>query len=340
MKHPIEPSFEYANEKLRLTAEEKALHRQALLSHMRGAGIPVRSPYMRFLHVARYAFAVLAVIVVGGAGTAFAAEGSLPGDLLYPVKIGVIEPVQVALAVTPDAKADVETSLVSERLDEIAEVTADDDREVDPEDLAAASSSLAAHVDAAQSAIKTLARRGDVGSALQANSDLTATLDSSTDILNAVSDDHPGAAPAIDGVVTDVENALEETDSATPSIASAVASSTDSADVEQSLEESEASVEDLYGKLAAIVSAPPPFIDADDLSTLASGLSDASTTLAAAHESADEGATGDALVKYEDANRALSTLDALVDADAQLDIDVVGEASSSNADEVPADSAN
>lgn len=332
MKHPIETLFEYANERLRLSAEEKAAHRTTLLRHMRGACVPVPSPYGRFSLGARYALAVLAFIMLGAGGTAFAAEGALPGDLLYPVKLGVVEPVQLALAVTPDAKADVETSLVSERLDEIAQVTALG-RGIDAEDFAVATDSLAAHVDAAQSAIKTLSMQGDVGSALQANSDLSATLDSSTDILNAVSDANPENASAVDDVVSDVEDALQEADDAAPSIASAVASSTDNADVDRSLQESEVSTEELYTRLKDVVAAPPSFIDANDLSTLISGLAEASTTLASARESAEEGASGDALVKYEEANQALATLEALVDADAHLNIDVVSVEGESSAQE-------
>jgi len=325
MKHPIETSFEYANDRLRLSAEEKALHRAALLRYMRTAPAAVPSPYGHLFYAARYALAVFAVVVIGGTGTAFAAEASLPGDLLYPVKLGVIEPVQVA----PDAKADVETSLVSQRLDEIAQVTALG-HDVDAADLAIATDSLAVHVGAAQSAIETLSKQGDVGSALQANSDLSATLDSSTDILNAVSDANPQNATAVDDVVSDVEDALQQADDTAPSIISAVASSTDNADVERSLQESEASTQDLYAKLADVVAAPPPSIDANDLSSLVDGLTQASTTLASARESADEGSLGDALVKYEEASQSLATLEALVDADAHLNIDVVGEADASS----------
>jgi hypothetical protein len=44
------------------------------------------------------------VVVAGGAGSVYAAQSSLPGDGLYPVKIGV-EKIQVAVTRDPEQKA-------------------------------------------------------------------------------------------------------------------------------------------------------------------------------------------------------------------------------------------
>lgn len=60
---------------------------------------------------------VLAMFLSGGA--AFAAEGSLPGDLLYPVKVEVNERVGEVLAFSTEAKAEFETKLAEKRINEI-----------------------------------------------------------------------------------------------------------------------------------------------------------------------------------------------------------------------------
>lgn len=57
-------------------------------------------------------------VVAASAGTAFAAEGSLPGQVLYPVK-RAIEDVQVALTPAPTAKASLLIHLAGERVAEI-----------------------------------------------------------------------------------------------------------------------------------------------------------------------------------------------------------------------------
>lgn len=54
-----------------------------------------------------------------GSSVSFAAEGTLPGDILYPVKIYVNESVLGAVAVTQKAKAEWGIALVERRLEEI-----------------------------------------------------------------------------------------------------------------------------------------------------------------------------------------------------------------------------
>lgn len=68
----------------------------------------------------------LALVLSLGVGTSYAAENTLPGDILYPVKININEQVQGALAATPQAKADWNAKRVSRRLEEVEALVADD----------------------------------------------------------------------------------------------------------------------------------------------------------------------------------------------------------------------
>lgn len=65
-----------------------------------------------------YSIAGLVVFIFTGVGVTNAAERSLPGDVLYPVKINVNEKVKSAVAFTPKSKAKVEEGKVIRRLDE------------------------------------------------------------------------------------------------------------------------------------------------------------------------------------------------------------------------------
>ena len=58
-------------------------------------------------------------LVAAGGTVSYAAEGSLPGDPLYPVKLYVNEPVLVALSLSSEAKAEAHERLVQRRLREI-----------------------------------------------------------------------------------------------------------------------------------------------------------------------------------------------------------------------------
>ncbi len=51
-------------------------------------------------------------------GTSFAAQGALPGDVLYPVKTGVNENIRGAFAIGANAEAKLQTDLLEERLEE------------------------------------------------------------------------------------------------------------------------------------------------------------------------------------------------------------------------------
>ncbi len=61
---------------------------------------------------------IIALVLVLGGGTTFAANGSLPGDILYPVKIHVNEGVESALAVSSETKAKVNLNQATRRLEE------------------------------------------------------------------------------------------------------------------------------------------------------------------------------------------------------------------------------
>lgn len=61
---------------------------------------------------------VLMFVLVGGSGVAYAAEGSLPGETLYAVKIHVNERIEVALATTVDKKIAIETEIAERRVAE------------------------------------------------------------------------------------------------------------------------------------------------------------------------------------------------------------------------------
>lgn len=119
-----------AAHRLRLTPTEKQHMRVALYEAMKqspataSGGVPqdagmrvVKSPYVFVSPRFAGAFAVLLILILGS-GTAYAAQGALPGSPLYPVKVNVNDAVRVALATTPQQKALANAAVAQERLDE------------------------------------------------------------------------------------------------------------------------------------------------------------------------------------------------------------------------------
>jgi len=80
---------------------------------------PAHSFVMPFVR-GGYALAGLILVVGTSAAVADASQDALPGQSLYGVKVGVVEPLQVALAPTDIAKAELRMSFAENRIDEAA----------------------------------------------------------------------------------------------------------------------------------------------------------------------------------------------------------------------------
>lgn len=99
---------------------EKSEGKQALLEFMRTHRTP-RSRWDWHLLFARKLTAVMssfAILAVAGSGAAYAAEDTVPGDVLYLVKIHVTEPLRERMRFDPEAKARWAQNRISRRMHE------------------------------------------------------------------------------------------------------------------------------------------------------------------------------------------------------------------------------
>lgn len=108
-------------QKIRLSESERSLMRSSLEEAM--AYTPVRPPARRTSRKGLFpkVFAVgLSMALVAGGSVAYAAEGALPGQVLYPVKIGFNERLFEGVALSSQAKADWHLEATERRLAEMA----------------------------------------------------------------------------------------------------------------------------------------------------------------------------------------------------------------------------
>lgn len=108
---------------LRLSGAEREALRAELIAKMLSdnPSRPILSPWSGLFATRRFQAAFLiALIIIGyGSSAALAAEGALPGDVLYPVKTRIVEPLaRLVAAQTPEHEADFETALLDRRLRE------------------------------------------------------------------------------------------------------------------------------------------------------------------------------------------------------------------------------
>lgn len=78
----------------------------------------IPSPYGSYAILFRQKTLIVVMIVVLLSGTTFASAKSLPGDLLYGIKINIIEPVNLALRFTEKSKNEYRLKLLQVRIDE------------------------------------------------------------------------------------------------------------------------------------------------------------------------------------------------------------------------------
>ena len=119
-----------AGEDITLTPIERERMRGVLRSYMEmkpirahqsSAYIATRAWFFTFRPLT--ATLVLVLFAASG-GISYAAENALPGDILYPIKTQINEPVQGALALSASAKAEWATSVAGERVKEAATLAA------------------------------------------------------------------------------------------------------------------------------------------------------------------------------------------------------------------------
>ena len=126
------------------------------------------------------AFLILALLV--GGGTSYAAQGSLPGEILYPVKVNVNENVETALALTPQAEAKTQASLVTTRLNEAATLAAEG--KLNASTSAQLNNNLQRHYEAAQKASDKAAANGNLAAAAEAHATLAGSLNTYATVLD------------------------------------------------------------------------------------------------------------------------------------------------------------
>ena len=125
--------LEKAKQAAMLDPVRKSEIKQQLLAMMENEPVRLNAVHrlaghkaLSFLKYKQTIYAVVLIIVFlgAGSGTVFASNQSLPGDLLYPMKLNVTEKVHLMLAMSSEAKAEVQLELLDRRMEEGTQLAA------------------------------------------------------------------------------------------------------------------------------------------------------------------------------------------------------------------------
>lgn len=117
----------------------------------------------------------LAIAAAVGGGASIAAQDSLPGDALYPVKINVNERIETALSFSQEAKAQAHLEAIEARQAEAKELQAEG--RLSAEAKANLNANIEAHAEAFANALSHVRVNGDEQAIAQLEVKLKAALD-------------------------------------------------------------------------------------------------------------------------------------------------------------------
>lgn len=298
-----------------LTGEEHGAARRALVRAMQeSTRKPVRSPFSYFMMPAFSALAIV-FLIGGGVGTAFAAERALPGDPLYVLKLKVNDPIRLALVTDTKQKALLEVDLADKRLKEYAVVALDES--VDTRTAALIAAAVSEHIEGAQVGIDQLSQEGSVEEALGTNSELMAVLETHAAVLDTVTEQNPETAKQVDSLSSSLDTKIEETEAATESMLNAVE------EPQNAVADAKQGVIDAQAEVRAQVEEGAAQIDTDDQEAITATLESIDEALQEAEVKQVQGDAAGALELYAEADGELTKLNALLEAEQELGVDVV-----------------
>lgn len=265
-------------------------------------------------------FAVIVIIAMLGGGTSFAAQGSLPGDLLYPVKVSFNEKVVAAFKVSAETEAAYQAELAARRLEEASELAAKNG--ISAETRADIESRFEAHADQVKTRIAELKTKGDVRAAADLASQFEASMKAHEAILVKLESKEEDIRPlriTVDGTLQTITGTREDLES---EIATSSEKSENRAEVKVAAE----------GKLNAatnVIASVKHYIETKKAALGTQATAEAEARLAVAENLVVEGsakikaeAYGEAFNLGNQAIRIAEEARALVEAKADLKVDV------------------
>lgn len=334
-----------------LTAEEKERIRTRLVSYMRlrpvsavSTGEDVRPtdaaamPIWSFVNIMRSfpmgtalrsMIIALLITAMAAGGVTWAAEGTLPGDALYPVKISVNERVRGYTAISPEAKTEWNVWIAERRLKEAEALAAEGRLETDAS--LKIEQVFAAHAATARERIKTIEEKRDVSAAADLSSRFEASLGAHARILASLAEEEDRdedktrirlqIAPLLDSIRTEAKSfanarASAELKVATSTEAKIKASAEERRDAaKRKLKNAKSRIEtkaDLHARSSAQAQAR---------------LEAAAKLIAQGNTNLEAGAYGDAYVRFQQAIRMIQQLELIIDAANSLNITITAPTS-------------
>lgn len=147
---------------------------------------------------------IVAILVAVSGTTAVVAESSLPGDMLYPMKVTVNENVRAGLTWTSQGRAEWDVRRVERRLEEIEERIRES--ALTPEMSDSADMYFRSHIEAAKRKIDSLRKSGNVTASAEVSTELEGTLQAYAAMFSRITTRNADTRDALKNLLGSIKN--------------------------------------------------------------------------------------------------------------------------------------
>ena len=168
---------------------------------------------------------ILIIALLIGGGTSFAAEGALPGDVLYPIKVSVNEEVRSFVAISAEAQAKWDARRAERRLEEAEKLAAEG--RLNAETRADIESRFEGHTKAFEVQTKKIESKQNTKISLEINSDFEASLKTHAQVLTQIAAEKSEIRGEVGLLLIEVRTRLNATAKARSNVEAEVSAKTD-----------------------------------------------------------------------------------------------------------------
>lgn len=316
-----------------LPAEEKRAMRNAILAAMREMPVREQAPSRLLTQSARKEkrsniiltiknmIAGIIIAALLGGGVSFAAEGALPGDLLYPVKTSINEEVRSTLAISAESKAELHAKFAERRLEE-AERLASSGR-LSIETGAQIAANFKSHAQESESQSEKAEAKGGAEAAVGIHSNFESALLAHEKVLAKIEVKNPESKEHLEVVLRDVRAEISTVTKKRESGEQKV-SAQSSAGVKVSAEGAMKSAENKIDEVKKFLENKKADMSAGVYAGVEARIAAAEAIFAEGKAKFDAGAYGEAFTLFKKSQREVQSAKLLANAAAEFEIEING----------------
>ena len=306
---------------LELFMAKPPVRNTSLIRHLWQERSKVNISLRPLMNKLQYMVIALIITLVLGGSVSFAAESTRPGDILYPIKVGVNEEVGDWLAISNQAQAKWDARRAERRLEE-AEKLAVGGR-LDAAVRAEIESRFASHAQAFQERAEKIEAKQNSGAALEINSDFEASLRAHERVLAQLASEETNNRGEAGLLLAEVRSRLNATAEARTNVEARVIAAEANAESKAAAEGKFKAAENKINEVRGFITQVKSAVSADAYVQAQAKLKVATDVVLRGKAEIEAQTYGKALASFQEAIRIAQEAKLLVATEQRIDLEIV-----------------